>query len=188
MSIVLASASPRRRELLETLGVKFEIVPALEPERPPEGADAERTVRALSRSKALEVVRKRPEAVVVGADTVVACGEKILGKPHSEEDARQMLRMLSGRVHSVFTGVTIARGGEVLTEAEQTRVFFRPIADAEITRYIATGEPMDKAGAYACQGLASLFVERIEGDFFNVMGLPLYRLGRMLEKMGVALL
>jgi septum formation protein len=188
MSIVLASASPRRRELLETLGVKFEIVPALEPERPPKGADAEQTVRALSRSKALEVARKRPDAVVIGADTVVACEEEILGKPRSEEDARRMLRMLSGRVHSVFTGVTIARGGEVLTEAEQTRVFFRPIADAEITRYITTGEPMDKAGAYACQGLASLFVERIEGDFFNVMGLPLYRLGRMLEKMGVALL
>jgi MAF protein len=188
MRIVLASASPRRRELLETLGVKYEILPALGPEQPPEGADAEQTVRALSRSKALEVARKRPDAVVVGADTVVVCDGKILGKPRDEENARQMLRMLSGRDHSVFTGVTLVCGEKVLTEAEQTKVFFRAITDEEITRYIATGEPMDKAGAYACQGLASLFVERIEGDYFNVVGLPLYRLGQMLEKMGVTLL
>lgn len=188
MNIVLASASPRRRELMGMLGVEFEIVPATGPERPPEGAGPARTVEALSLAKAREIAEKRPDALIIGADTIVAVDGDILGKPTDGADARRMLQKLSGRAHSVFTGVTVLSGQAALTRAEETRVVFRPLTGAEIDRYIKTGEPMDKAGAYACQGLASLFVERIEGDFFNVMGLPLYRLGQMLNELGVTLL
>lgn len=190
MDIILASASPRRRELLEMLGVKnLKIIPAKGEEHAPEGAAADETVKALSGAKALEVAAGAPEgAIVIGADTVVELDGEILGKPKDEPDAFSMLRRLSGRSHNVYTGITIVCGGGVFSEAEKTAVRFRTMTDREIRAYIGTGEPMDKAGAYGAQGLGSLFVEGIDGDFFNVMGLPLCRLGKMLGKLGVELL
>ncbi len=190
MDIILASASPRRRELLEMLGVKnLIIIPARGEERAPEGAAADETVMSLSRAKAFEVAAKAPEgAVVIGADTVVELDGDILGKPRNELDAFSMLRRLSARIHNVYTGVTVVRDGEVFSETEKTAVRFRELTDGEIRAYIATGEPMDKAGAYGAQGKGSLFVESLDGDFFNVMGLPLCRLGKMLGKLGVELL
>lgn len=190
MSVVLASGSPRRRELLEMLRVPgLEIVPSHGAECPPEGATPEETVKALARAKAAEVAEHRAaEDVIIGADTLVVLDGEMLGKPRSEDMAREMLRALSGRSHEVWTGVCLIRAGEELAEAERTVVSFRALEDREIDAYIATGEPMDKAGAYGAQGLGALFVEGIEGDFFNVMGLPLCRLGLMLKKMGVELL
>ena len=185
--LILASASPRRRELMGQLGLPFEVRPAVGPENPPAGASAAETVLALSRAKAEEIGANHPDALVIGADTVVEVDGAILGKPRDEADAFRMLRLLSGREHRVYTGVTVIRGGEVLSQWERTRVFFREMTDREIDDYIATGEPMDKAGAYGYQGRASLYVERIEGDFFNVVGLPLCRLGTMLSKLGVKL-
>ena len=191
MRLILASASPRRRELLEMLGVKnFEIIPALGEELPhPELSPAE-LVRELSRAKAAEVAAAvdDPKAVVIGADTVVSVDGAVLGKPKDASDAVRMLRLLSGRTHEVFTGVTVLRGDEVYTASERTAVRFRVLKEREIDAYVATGEPLDKAGAYGAQGKASLFVEGIEGDFFNVMGLPVCLLGKILGKLGVYLL
>ena len=166
------------------------ILPAVGEERADPTLPPDELVKALSRHKAEEIAGQYAgaEDVVIGADTVVALDGQILGKPHDEADARRMLRALSGRSHSVFTGVTVIRGGQTLSHAERTEVFFRPLADDEIDRYIATGEPMDKAGAYGAQGWASLFVERLEGDFFNVMGLPVCALGKLLKQLGVNLL
>lgn len=188
MSLVLASASPRRRELLSHFTADFILDPAAGPENPPAGASPEDTVKALSAAKAAEAAARHPGDIVIGADTVVELDGVILGKPSDRADAARMLRALSGREHRVYTGVTLVRGDAVLSEAEMTRVFFRPMTDREIDAYIDSGEPMDKAGAYGYQGLAGLFVERIEGDFFNVVGLPLCRLGRMLNTLGVTLL
>ena len=144
---------------------------------------------ALAGDKAAEVAEHcAPENVIIAADTIVWLEGELLGKPRSEEDAARMLRELSGRSHEVWTGVCVLRGGEKLLGAERTLVRFRRLEESEILSYIATGEPMDKAGAYGAQGLGALFVERIDGDFFNVMGLPLCRLGRMLKKLGVELL
>ena len=189
--IILASGSPRRRELMEMLcHGALRVIPAVGEERADPSLPPDELVRALSRQKAGEVAALYAgrEDVVIGADTVVALDGAILGKPKDAEDARRMLRALSGRDHSVYTGVTVIRGGEMRCHAEHTLVRFRPLADDEIERYIATGEPMDKAGAYGAQGYASLFVERLEGDFFNVMGLPLCALGKLLKQLGVNLL
>lgn len=189
MGIILASGSPRRRELLEMLGLEFEIRPARGGEHPPEHAGPEETVLALSAAKAEEAAElSAPENVIIAADTIVWLDGELLGKPRDEDDAARMLRALSGREHEVWTGVTLIRGKERLAGAERTFVKFRDLSQEEIAHYIATGEPMDKAGAYGAQGYASLFVEGIRGDFFNVMGLPLCRLGQMLAKMGVKLL
>ena len=190
MAIILASASPRRRELLEKVGIKnLKIIPAHGEEHAPEGANAEEAVLAISRGKALEVAeRSAPGDVIIAADTVVCLDGDILGKPHSGAEAEQMLRRLSGREHEVYTGVTVMKDGDVLCAAERTLVRFRALSPTEIAAYVATGEPMDKAGAYGAQGLGSLLVEGITGDFFNVMGLPLCRLGRMLSELGVKLL
>ncbi|MBR1660177.1 MAG: septum formation protein Maf [Oscillospiraceae bacterium] len=187
---ILASASPRRRELLEMLRVHpLEIRPAAGEEKAHPELGPEDLVTELSLAKASEIAAGAgPEDVVIGADTVVALDGAVLGKPKDPDDAARMLRALSGREHSVFTGVTVIRGVEVISRAEHSRVRFRPLEEGEIARYIASGEPMDKAGAYGAQGLASLFVERIDGDFFNVMGLPLCLLGRMLLKFGIELI
>ena len=191
MQIILASGSPRRRELMEMLCPEnLRIIPAAGEERADPDLPPDELVKVLSRQKAEEVaaLHAGPGDVVIGADTVVALDGIILGKPKDETQAGEMLRALSGRAHSVYTGVTVIRDGEALSHAEHTRVFFRPLSDGEIDRYIATGEPMDKAGAYGAQGWASLFVERLEGDFFNVMGLPLCALGKLLKQLGVNLL
>lgn len=144
---------------------------------------------AISRGKALEVAEQcSPGDVIIAADTVVSVDGDILGKPRSEDEARAMLRRLSGREHEVYTGVTVIHAGDIRCAAERTLVRFRAVTGAEIDAYVATGEPMDKAGAYGIQGAAGLFVEGITGDYFNVMGLPVCRLGRMLSDMGVSLL
>ena len=189
MKIILASASPRRRELLSALGLEFEVRPALGEEHPEPGLSGGETAMRLSRAKCLEIAAGAEEDdVVIAADTVVCLDDQILGKPADEEDAARMLKALSGRDHRVYTGVTVARGGRVLSDFEETAVHFRPLSEREIAAYIATGEPMDKAGAYGIQGRASLFVRGIEGDYFNVMGLPLCKLGEMLKQLGIELI
>lgn len=196
MAIVLASASPRRKELMEQFcGKDLVIFPAEGEEVVSDNVGPGETVEALARGKAREVAgRLRAEGlgdredIVIGADTIVWHEGRIFGKPHSREEAAAMLRSLSGCTHEVYTGVSLIYGDRELTEHEKTAVTFRVMTEKEILDYIATGEPMDKAGAYGAQGLGALFVSSIEGDFFNVMGLPLCRLGLMLKKTGVELL
>lgn len=188
--LILASGSPRRRELLDKFGIDYEILPAQgEESAPPELTPGER-VKALAAQKAEETAHRvnDPTAVILAADTLVELDGEVLGKPGASERARAMLRALSGREHRVWSGVCIREGERILAESECTAVRFRALSDAEIEAYIATGEPLDKAGAYGYQGLASLFVERIEGDFFNVMGLPVCRMGQMLREFGISLL
>ena len=189
MQMILASASPRRRELLEGLGLKLTICPAKGEEHPESGLSGGETAKRLSCAKCLEVAAGAGEDdVVIAADTVVCLDDMILGKPADAADAKRMLRALSGRDHRVFTGVTVCRGDRVLSDFEETAVHFRPLTEREIAAYLATGEPMDKAGAYGIQGRASLFVRGIEGDYFNVMGLPLCKLGEMLKEIGISLI
>ena len=190
MSIVLASGSPRRKELMEMLRVRdLVILPAKGEEKAAPGLPPAELVKALASHKGREVaVLCKEDDVVIAADTVVCLDDEILGKPANEQDAERMLKALSGRDHRVFTGVTVARGGRVLSDYEETAVHFRPLTEREIAAYIKTGEPMDKAGAYGIQGRASLFVRGIEGDFFNVMGLPLCKLGEMLKEIGISLI
>lgn len=188
--LILASGSPRRRELLDKFGIDYEILPAQgEESAPPELTPGER-VKALAAQKAEETAHRvnDPTAVILAADTLVELDGEVLGKPGASERARAMLCALSGREHRVWSGVCIREGEKILAESECTAVRFRALSDAEIEAYIATGEPLDKAGAYGYQGLASLFVERIEGDFFNVMGLPVCRVGQMLREFGISLL
>ena len=165
------------------------VIPARGEEIAPEGAAPGELVMALASAKGREVAQGRSaDDVIVAADTVVWVNGGVFGKPKSKEQAAEMLRTLSGNVHEVYTGVSVIRGEREELGYEVSRVSFRELAPDEIERYIATGEPMDKAGAYGAQGLGALFVERIDGDFFNVMGLPLCRLGRMLKKQGVVIL
>ena len=191
MKIILASGSPRRKELMEMFHPEnLLICPAKGEEKAhPELSPAE-LVTELSRCKAAEVAAQyaAAEDAVIGADTVVVLDGAVLGKPLDADDAKRMLRALSGRAHTVFTGMTVLRGGRMLQHAERTEVHFRPLSEDEIDRYVATGEPLDKAGAYGAQGYASLFVEKLEGDFFNVMGLPLCALGKLLKQLGVDLI
>lgn len=190
MNWILASGSPRRRELLEMLGVPdLTIRPAKGPERATPGAGPEQTVRELSLHKAQEVAQTcAPEDIIIAADTIVYLDGAILGKPRDHDDAVRMLTALSGREHIVYTGVAVLRGGELRQAAERTAVRFRPLTSGEIERYIATGEPMDKAGAYGIQGGASIFVRHLDGDYFCVMGLPLCPLAEMLRACGVQVL
>ena len=190
MSIVLASASPRRRELMELLGIAdFKIIPAKGEEKPPEGATPDKLVEALSSAKAREVANLcAADDVIVAADTVVWYMGRVFGKPRSEEEAAWMLSQLSGHSHSVFTGVTVRKGTQILTRHVETKVSFRTLTDEEIRAYVATGEPMDKAGAYGAQGKGALFVQGLQGDYFNVIGLPLCTLGQMLKTIGVVVL
>ena len=188
--IVLASASPRRQELLRRIGIEdFDIrVPEVE-ESFPQGLTPPEVVCCISREKAdAAAALCTPEEIVITADTMVFLDDQRLGKPSDEADALRMLTMLQGRRHTVCTGVTVRQGARRLTEAESTDVYFRPASREELLAYIRTGEPMDKAGAYGVQGRGALLVERLDGDFFNVMGLPLLRLSRMLARFGVVLL
>ena len=186
--IVLASGSPRRQELLRRIGLtEFEIrVPEVE-ETFPEGLSPQATVEYISREKA-DAVSAAADEIVITADTMVFLDDQRLGKPQDEADALRMLTALQGRRHTVCTGVTVRQGDRVLTESEATGVIFRPAEESELRAYIATGEPMDKAGSYGVQGKGALLVERLEGDFFNVMGLPVLRLSRMLAQFGIKLL
>lgn len=187
MKIILASQSPRRRQLLEQMGfIDFIVRPAQGEELADPSLDPGALVEALSRQKALEIsAAANGEDLIIAADTVVAVDGQVLGKPHSTQQAHQMLSALSGREHTVYTGVTVCRGDQILTQHEATAVRFRPLTDQEIDAYIATGEPMDKAGSYGIQGRGALLVEGISGDYFNVVGLPVCRLGCMLTQFGV---
>ena len=188
--IVLASASSRRQELLQRMGItEFDIrVPEAE-ETYPEGLSPRQIVEYISREKADAAVKLcGADEIVITADTMVFLDDARLGKPTDEADALRMLTALQGRHHTVCTGVTVRQGDHTVTESEETEVIFRPATQRELLAYIATGEPMDKAGAYGIQGKGSLLVEGIRGDFFNVMGLPLLRLSRMLEQFGITCL
>ncbi len=178
--LILASQSPRRRELLERAGFQFTVRPVEIDESWREGEDPESHVLRLARGKARAVPAPETD-IVLGADTVVVVDGEILGKPVDCADAERMLRLLSGRDHYVLTGVCLKRGALELAEVERTVVRFATLDDEEIRAYVASGEPMDKAGAYAIQGLASRFIERIEGCYFNVVGLPVARVYRMLK-------
>lgn len=188
--IILASQSPRRRQLLAQTGLTdFEVlVPQADEGYDPDAAPEE-IVASICRKKgrAAQALVQDPEALIIAADTMVFLDGLRLGKPKDEADAFAMLTALSGRTHHVCTGVALCRGGRLETRSETTAVTFRPVTEREIRAYIRTGDPMDKAGSYGVQGKAALFVSRIEGDYFNVMGLPLYLLGRMLADFGVDL-
>lgn len=189
-SIILASQSPRRRQLLTQAGLSdFRIlVPEADESCDPSLPPAE-TVRSISRKKAeaAAALVKDPAALIIAADTMVFLDALRLGKPRSEEEAFSMLTSLSGRTHQVLTGLTLCRDTRIETREETTSVTFRPLTDAEKWSYIRTGEPMDKAGAYGAQGKAALFITGIQGDYFNVMGLPLQLLGQMLLMFGIDL-
>ena len=186
--LVLASASPRRQELLRNAGISFAVHPADVDETPLNGEAARACAERLAREKAVTVWRLRPQDVVLGADTVVVVDGAILNKPIDAADAARMLRMLSARSHQVITGVCLARGGArgqspvVSTTSETTSVTMDALSEADIRDYVATGEPMDKAGAYAIQGRASRWIPRIEGDYSNVVGLPVALVYRMLRE------
>ena len=185
--IVLASGPPRRRELLTRMGIAdFDVrVPETEETYPPNLSPRE-TVEYISREKARAAASLcRPDEIVITADTMVFLDGARLGKPRDEAHALEMLTALQGRRHTVCTGVTVCRGDYRDTQSEETEVFFRPATEQELRAYIRTGEPMDKAGAYGIQGRGALLVEKIHGDFFNVMGLPVLRLSRMLLPLGV---
>lgn len=190
MKIILASQSPRRRELLERMGLsQFEIRPAVGEETASPTLSPAQLVEELSRQKACEIASSAaPEDIIIAADTVVAADGRVLGKPRSKDEAADMLRFLSGRTHTVYTGVTVRQGSKESVQHEATDVLFRPLTESEITAYISTGEPMDKAGAYGIQGRGCVLAEGIRGDYYNVMGLPVCRLALMLREFGVEVL
>lgn len=185
---MLASASPRRQEILRNAGIVFVVQPSHVPEIPTQGESPKTYAERLARDKALEVAKSCPEDFVLGADTVVVVGNTMLEKPANTADAARMLRLLSGKTHEVTTGVCLAspslrtENRELRTASETTLVTMNALTEEDIEAYIATGEPMDKAGAYAIQGIASRWISRIEGDYFNVVGLPAALVYRMLQE------
>ena len=182
MNLILASASPRRQELLRIFGCPFTVRAAdIDETMDPDKAPFDEVAR-VSRQKA-QAVAAGQDDVIIAADTIVVCCGKVLGKPKDAQGARRMLSLLSGRDHQVMTGCTVVRGSRAVTFTEVTDLHFRPLLPQEIRRYILTGEPMDKAGAYGIQGGGALFCQRMEGDYYNVMGLPLCRLGQVLRDM-----
>lgn len=187
MGIILASQSPRRRQLLEQMGLRFRVVTAhidetMDPALPPEAE-----VARVCGEKTM-AVEAGADDVVIGADTIVVADGRILGKPRDEKEAAAMLRLLSGREHQVLTGLSVRKGTQAKTIVETARVRFRELAPREIQAYIASGEPMDKAGAYGVQGLGAVFITGIQGDFYTVMGLPVCRLTGLLRELGVPVL
>ena len=184
--LILASASPRRAELLRNARIPFTVDPAHVPEQPASGERPIDYAQRLARQKALAVFARHANAAVLGADTIVVADEHLLEKPADAADAARMLRLLSGRTHQVITGVCLAAPGFERTAAEITQVVFSEISDEEVTAYIKTGEPMDKAGAYGIQGMASRWARSIDGDYFNVVGLPVARVYRMLQEAELA--
>ncbi|WP_394966842.1 Maf family protein [Candidatus Allofournierella merdipullorum] len=182
MSLILASASPRRKELLSLITTEFKVVNSDFDESALTAADPRQTAENLAFGKCMTVAREYPEDTVIGCDTVVDCGGKVFGKPKDKEDAQRMLKALSGSDHYVHTGVCVWHGGESHTFTATTRVRFFPLSDEQIEAYISTDEPYDKAGGYGIQGAAALFCEEIEGCYYNIMGLPVSRLARLLQK------
>lgn len=187
MNLILASQSPRRKELLGLFRIPFTVrVADIDETMNPNSAPYSEVAR-VSRLKALAIPRDADD-VVVAADTIVVCEGRVLGKPHSAEEAKDMLRLLSGRDHQVMTGMTVLRGDSAAVVTEVTDLHFRELTEKEIDAYVATGEPMDKAGAYGIQGGAALFCQRMEGDYYNVMGLPVCRLTQILRELAPELM
>ena len=183
--VVLASASPRRRQLLNLIGISHEVRPANIDESMRTREAPRRHAERLAREKATAIATRDPDLITIGADTVVVINQKVLGKPKDKTEAVHMLSQLSGREHTVITAVAVARGKKLRSSIEEVRVKFRRLREDEIEAYVATGEPMDKAGAYGIQGYGATIVERIEGDYFAVMGLPLVRLTSLMRDLGV---
>jgi len=187
--LILASESPRRRELLKSLGIDFEVDPAHGfQEVPHENRSPEDLVLENAIGKAEEVAMRHPDELILGVDTIGFYVGEVLEKPKDEVDAFRMLTLLQGKTHEVLTGLCLTNGVRKITHVERTLVTFLPLTEDEIRAYIATGEPMDKAASYAVQGKGSLFIEKIDGDYFNVVGLPLYRLNLMLQEFDIHLL
>ena len=188
--IVLASASPRRKELLEQIGVRFEVEPTEYDEETTSSSEPRKMARELSLGKARAAARKHRKALIIAADTLVVLGGRVFGKPHTNAQAREMLRALNGRTHSVVTGFTIldTESGKVLSRSVETEVHMRKLTPKEIDSYVRTKEPLDKAGGYAIQGWGVVLVDRIEGDYSNVVGLPLSALAESLREFGVRVL
>lgn len=184
--VVLASSSPRRRELLAMIGIPHEVMPADIDETYLPGEDPPAHAERLAREKALRVSEKVPDAVVIAADTIVVVDGDVLGKPRDPDEAATMLRRLSGRSHTVHTAVAVRQASREAFGTESPLVTFRELDDEHIAAYIATGEPMDKAGAYGIQGYGATLVSRVEGDYFAVMGLPLQRTVALIESLGFA--
>lgn len=185
MRLVLASASPRRADLLRAAGFTFDVFPVVVDERFGEGEKPEHAVARLAEAKANAAAASHPDAVVLGADTTVVIRGEALAKPANADDATRMLRLLSGRIHDVLTGVCVCSGSRRLMHVEPTRVRMARMSEAEIAWYVSTGEPFDKAGAYAVQGLASRFVEGIDGSYSNVVGLPISSVYELLKELGL---
>lgn len=183
--IILASASPRRKELLETAGLSFTVKVADVEEIIEENMSADAVVRSLALQKAAAVAKDNADAVVIGADTVVVLDGEILGKPKSKENAVELLMKLSGRSHTVYTGVAMIQGEKIKNFSEATEVEFYSLSEEEIEAYVATGEPMDKAGAYGIQGRGCVLIRKINGDYFNVVGLPVSAVYRELRDFNV---
>ena len=188
MRIVLASRSPRRADLLRAAGFSFDVFPVDVDERFGQGEKPEHAVTRLAETKASAAAASHPDALVVGADTTVVIGGEVLAKPADADDATRMLRLLSGRTHDVLTGLCVCGGSRRLTHVEPTRVRMGRMSEAEIAWYVSTGEPFDKAGAYAVQGLASRFVEGIDGSYSNVVGLPISSVCDLLKELGCDIL
>jgi septum formation protein len=183
--VVLASSSPRRRDLLNLIGIAHEVRPANLDESMRPRETPRRHAERLARDKASAVAVRDPDLITIAADTIVVINRKVLGKPSDKEEAARMLSMLSGREHTVITAVAVSRGKKLRSAIEEVKVKFRRLREDEIEAYIATGEPMDKAGAYGIQGYGATIVERVEGDYFAVMGLPLVRLIALMRDVGV---
>ena len=183
--VVLASSSPRRRQLLDLIGIAHEVRPANIDETMRAGEAPRRHAERLAREKATKIATRDPDLITIGADTVVVINRKVLGKPKDVAEAIHMLSQLSGREHTVITAVAVARGKKLRSAIEEVRVKFRRLREDEIEAYVATGEPMDKAGAYGIQGYGATIVECINGDYFAVMGLPLARLTALMRDLGV---
>lgn len=184
--VILASQSPRRRELLTLIGIAHTVRPADIDETWMPGELPAPHAERLARGKAHVLAQQDPDAIVIAADTIVVLDGEILGKPRDDADARATLRRLAGRSHTVLTAIAVARGGRIVSAVEQVEVTFRALAADEIAGYVATGEPMDKAGSYGIQGYGATIVERVDGDYFSVMGLGLRRLVALLDAIGVA--
>jgi septum formation protein len=188
--IILASASPRRKEILANTGLKFTVCSSNYEEDLALAKEPRALARFLSRKKAEDVVQKYSDAIVIAADTFIVFKNELLGKPSDPDDARRMLKMLSGKVHEVITGFTIidSKSKKKVSRSIETKVYFKKITMTEINAYVRSGEPLDKAGAYAIQGLGAVFIDKIEGDFFNVVGLPICALAESLKKFGIKIL
>lgn len=188
--IILASGSPRRKELLEKIGLKFRAVESNFKEYVDPKLKPHELVKKLCLEKAKAVFKKYKNCIIIAADTIIVCENRILGKPKDKKDAKRMLSLLSDKTHLVITGFTIIDGSldKAITESSETKVFVRKISPSEIDSYVKTKEPLGKAGGYAIQGLGSIFIQKLEGDFFNAVGLPIYTLARILKKLGVKVL